>query len=110
MIYRNWLPVSKGLCSAELLENKYLIPCNPVEVLIARFGHQYMDPQDENFMQTSIDFGNGIKFKEEELPYVFRSYDENGRMHVNRTLTMLNLDFYLPLLNKTINKLPPDAE
>ncbi len=105
--FRQYLPSVKELCSAELLNGKYLVPCNIIEYLNAQFGEMesYMRPILRSHKEPSINYKIGYEWDISQLPYVFRSYGEDGNVSEERSLRMLNND-YFKKYNLTLTKLP----
>ena len=66
-----------NLCSAELLESKFIVPCNPEKYLSFQYGNKWRMPlQKDYFNHGSIGFYK--IWSDEEWPYVIRWYNMNN--------------------------------
>lgn len=98
------VPAVKGFCSAELLENKYLVPCNSFEYLKALYGSDFLTPKLTSSLKAQ-DYT--ADWNPSQLPYVFRNYDGYGKVNVNSSLRTTN-KVYMSLINKKLTQLPED--
>jgi hypothetical protein len=66
-----------NICSAELLESKFIVPCNPEKYLSFQYGNKWRMPlQNDYFNYGSIGFYK--IWSDEEWPYVIRWYNMNN--------------------------------
>ena len=48
--FKRWLPNFDELCSAELFNHKYMIPCDPVKYLDKEYGpSRWLTPESSNY-------------------------------------------------------------
>lgn len=91
-----------NLCSGELLENIFMVPCNPEEYLSFQYGEDKwrIPMKNHYFNYDSIGF---YKFwPDDEWPYVVRWYDlKTGIFNEEKTLMAIN-----KYMEKPITKLP----
>ncbi len=94
------------MCSGELLDNKFIVPCNPEEYLSYQYGaDRWRTPlQDQYFNYNSINFFKN--WTDSEWPYCIRWYElETGEVDVAKTLSDLNKHVQVPYLT-----LPSDSQ
>jgi hypothetical protein len=51
---------------------------------------EWLVPKKEHYIQSSIDWGGGQKWSNDEIPYAIRRYDPNGHLDKNETLKAIN--------------------
>lgn len=90
-----------------MLENKYLVPCNYIAYLKAQFGDNYLTPKNVS-KYPALDYINKGEWTAEQLPYVFRSYDESGKVDEKSSLRIVNNDYMSYVLKVNLTKLPPN--
>lgn len=102
--------VIQKFCSGELFGNKFIVPCDVVDILSENYGVQslWSDPRENNYYLGNIAWGNGEVRKESDLPYLYRYYFQNGTVDAVRTLAKINE--YYKSYNKTLRKLPKDDD
>ena len=72
------MPNFEKLCSAELLNNRFMVPCDPVNYL----NREYFDekrwsfPQEKNYTWSNLVFDS--RWKDHEWPNVIKYYDKDG--------------------------------
>jgi hypothetical protein len=89
-----------NLCSGELLNNKFIVPCNPEFYLSKQYGEdRWKIPlTDKYFNYDSISFYKN--WTNDEWPYAVRYYDlVTGDISVERTLEELNRHVDEPYTN-----------
>jgi hypothetical protein len=88
---RRWLPNFSQVCSADLLNVKVLVPCNPEEYLNLEYGNKakWRLPKKNKYKWTNLDekFLNWTDF---QWPNTIKFYDIDGRIDVNQTLNHIN--------------------
>ena len=91
-LYRQFITYfnETNICSGELLNNKFLVPCNPEYYLSQQYG-------EEKWRKPLVDgYFNGRSIKlfrnwtNDEWPYVVRWYKSSGELDVNKTLNEIN--------------------
>lgn len=95
---RQYLPKINELCSAELLNSKFLVPCNPVEHLNADYGaHGWQTPKKssnlhketkESYTWPSLHFFN--KSSDAEFLKSVKWYNIDGSLDNKTTFNFLN--------------------
>lgn len=90
MLKRVWFNNFEDLCSAELFDYKFLIPCDPVTFLKNNYGpiKLWMKPDTEGF--KNIDFRHYRIWSKNEWPDWMRHYSRDGVLNVAKTLKDLN--------------------
>jgi hypothetical protein len=80
-----------NLCSAELLEAKYIVPCNPEAYLSFQYGeNNWKKPLLENYFDSGS-IGYFKNWADQEWPYAVRYYDFiSGKLRDNATLEYIN--------------------
>ena len=66
-----------NLCSAELLDNKFIVPCNPEDYLRMQYGYNWSYALTNNYFNLKTFFFYKY-WNEEEYPYSIRLYDNDG--------------------------------
>lgn len=97
-VWRQYLPKINELCSAELLNSKFLVPCNPVEHLNADYGaHGWQTPKKssnlhketkESYTWPSLHFFN--KSSDAEFLKSVKWYNIDGSLDNKTTFNFLN--------------------
>ena len=89
--HRQFLPFfnDSNLCSGELLENKFLIPCNPEYYLKLQYGDNWKKPLENQYLNNNSFFMHK-KWNDSEYPWTIRSFDEFGKIDESWTLKQLN--------------------
>ena len=71
------------ICSAELYEKRYFVPCEPAKCLDFQYGkNKWVTPEAKNFKLNSLFFDK--IWSEHELLYALRVYDSNGSLLKNK--------------------------
>ena len=87
--YTRNLPEFSELCSAELLNQKHLVPCDPVKYLDNEYGkNKWQIPKSTNYSWTNL-VSNG-NWSENEWPKVLKYYEKNGTINLKSTLKDIN--------------------
>lgn len=83
------MPYFSDLCSAELLNRKYLVPCDPVKYLENEYGSKrWRSPQSKNYVWDNVKYWRN--WTDSEWIHSVRYYDKNGNVIKNKTLAQLN--------------------
>ena len=107
-IFSNCFPIFSDICSADLFNRKFMIPCDPVKYLNIQYGtEQWTVPMQTKYHVPNTDWGTGRERSEMELKYSFRYYDENGNVEVDKSLKAIN-EFYSKFYGKNLTRLPND--
>jgi hypothetical protein len=87
--YKRNLPEFNELCSAELLNQKHLVPCDPVKYLDNEYGkNQWQTPKSSHYTWSNlVSMGN---WSDNEWPKSIRYYEKNGSFNLKRTLKDVN--------------------
>lgn len=88
--YRRYLPNFDKLCSAELLNNKLYVPCDPVAYLNKEYGRpdRWKTPKEKNYTWSNVVFNS--KWTDEQWPHVIKFYDKSGNLLKKKTLEVVN--------------------
>jgi hypothetical protein len=87
--YLRLIPQFNQLCSADLLNQKHFVPCDPVKYLDLEYGKSsWLTPQTTKFTWKNV-VPNG-EWTEQEWPRAFKYYNANGTLHLNKTLDHIN--------------------
>lgn len=86
--YKRNLPPFNELCSAELLSQKHLVPCDPVQYLDLEYGkNSWQTPLSSKYKWKNLVFvGN---WTDDEWPQAVRYYEKNGTLNLVKTLKYL---------------------
>ncbi len=85
---RKYLTKVNELCSAEFLNSKYLVPCDPVKRLNEMYGYNDWETNIQvNFLYK---FENLGFWSDREWPNVNKYYDISGKLNLERTLSHAN--------------------
>lgn len=87
------------VCSGQILNNKYHVPCDPESRLFELYGPTWNEPKAKKYKLNSISFKNTMT--EDEWSRSITYYLNNGTVDVKRTLSIINQH-----LNNTIKVLP----
>ena len=88
------------LCSAELLNQKHLVPCDPVGYLNKEYGKlRWYEPKPTNYTWNNLVYSGN--WSDLEWKNVLKYYYSNGSLNEYYTLAMINSQ-----LNNKIKKLP----
>ncbi len=103
LLYRRWLPNFNQVCSADLLQHKVLVPCDPVEYLNLEYGeaNNWIFPKSKNYTWSNLDKQH-TNWTDKEWPHAIKFYNING---FNKIET---INFVNNYLKKKITKLPID--
>jgi hypothetical protein len=88
-VYRRNLPNFSELCSAELLNNLYMVPCDPEEYLNVEYGSKgWQKPMSSKYKWPNLEFHQEYS----DLQYIksIKYYFENGTFDKYYTLDYLN--------------------
>ncbi len=106
-LYKSWYPSfnARQLCSAELLGSKFIIPCDPLRMLISEYGNEedWMIPKETDYHWSNINWKEYRRWTDEEYANAVRYYFSNGTVDMQRTLKKINSK-----VKHKINKLPID--
>ena len=87
--FRRFLPNFNELCSAELLNQKLMVPCDPVKYLDNEYGvNNWATPLSKNYQWKNV-----VYFKNwtnSEWPHAVRYYDKEGKLIEKKTLDYIN--------------------
>lgn len=88
--FRRYLPNFDKLCSAELLNNRFMVPCDPVMYLNREYGDEkkWYFPQEKNYTWSNVIYDS--RWKDHEWPNVIRYYDKAGVLLKNKVLEYVN--------------------
>ena len=76
--FRRFLPKLNTLCSAELLNHKYMIPCDPVSYLDKEYGPGWRSPQSKNYTWSNVQYWKN--WSDIEWPKAVKYYDKYGAL------------------------------
>ncbi len=81
--YKQLLPHFDDLCSAELIDIKVMVPCDPVSYLTYMYGpiDNWKIPQEKNYTWPFLDLKNGVKWSDERKHEVVKFYYSNGTFY-----------------------------
>jgi hypothetical protein len=82
--FKQWLPKVINLCSAELINIKVMIPCDPAVYLTSMYGHidDWKTPKERNYVWPNLDFNNsGSKWSLDRKDKVVKHFSPNGMLH-----------------------------
>lgn len=84
------LPDFEELCSAELLDHKFQVPCDPILYLTVNYGRfsKWSRPASKDFWWPSI-VRNG-EWTKDEIINEIRMFDKNGIFNKEATLISIN--------------------
>jgi hypothetical protein len=77
------------LCSADLFDNKYTVPCDPVQFLNEAYGvNGWQTPEAKDYKWNNIiDEG---EWSLNDWKDAYRLYNSDGEIQINETLKYLN--------------------
>jgi hypothetical protein len=101
--FRRFLPKFKSLCSAELLNHKYMIPCDPVSYLDKEYGPGWKSPQSKNYTWSNVQYWKN--WSDIEWPRAVKYYDKNGALLRPKILAYINKH-----MSHNLTELPKDIE
>ena len=78
------------LCSAELLDSKFLVPCDPVGYLNHQYGPMSLWSVPEPANYTWFNIHKYSEWSDDDWPFVVRFYDRYGYVERTRTINHLN--------------------
>lgn len=97
------IPYFEELCSAELLNHKYQVPCDPIAYLDTNYGKfpKWSKPKSLFTEYVWPNFSPNGKWTDEEFINGFRRYNLDGSLNrkatldtINKTVTnIINFDF-----------------
>ena len=100
--YRRLFQEFNKLCSAELLGQKHMVPCDPVGYLDYEYGlGKWQEPKKENFTWKNVRFWQN--WTDAQWPYTIKYYDKYGNILKKKILDYLNLH-----AKRNITELPAD--
>ena len=85
---RRFVPAFNELCSAELLNQKLLIPCDPVKYLDSEYGTSKWQTPVKGPKWSNLIYQG--EWSDSEWPKAVRYYYNNGTVKINETLKHLN--------------------
>lgn len=86
---RRFLPRFDKLCSAELLSQKLLVPCEPEAYLEKEYGSKrWRTPLAKNYQWDNVKYWTN--WTENEWIHTVRYYDRHGKLIKNKTREHLN--------------------
>jgi hypothetical protein len=83
--FRYIIPQFSNLCSGQLKEHKYMVPCDPVTYLNTEYGSWSSTRTWKSPGEVYI--GN---LSRQEIMYEVRHYDSDGLLLLNKTLDYIN--------------------
>ena len=87
--FRRFLPKFTSLCSAELLNHKYISPCDPVHYLNKEYGpNNWHSPQSKNYTWSNVAFWKN--WSDTEWPHAVKYYDKQGALLKPKMLAYIN--------------------
>lgn len=103
--FRRYLPNFDKLCSAELLNQRFMVPCDPVSYLNREYGEEkkWSFPQEKNYTWSNVIYDS--RWKDHEWPNVIRYYDKAGGLLKNKVLEYVNKH-----LKNNISYIPDDTD
>ena len=80
-----------NLCSGELFESKFMVPCNPETYLSHQYGkNKWRKPMKEKYFNYDS-IGYFKTWPNDEWPYVIRWYDlKTGELDIEKSLWDIN--------------------
>ena len=83
MKFKQWIPNFKKLCSAELINTKVMVPCDPVQYLSYLYGsiESWKTPKEKNYAFPNLDIKNGTRWSHDRKNKAVKYYDLNGLIH-----------------------------
>ena len=100
--FRRFLPNFDELCSAELLNNKFMVPCDPVNYLDKEYGPKnWQTPQSKNYSWTNVLYWKN--WTDTEWPHTIKYYGKSGELLTPKILAYVNKH-----LSYNLTSLPPD--
>ena len=100
LIWRGILRKFDNLCSAELYDTKFIVPCDPEGILIENYGASWYEPKQKNFQWPLFDMTKVRVHNDEEWSKLFVKYDKYGKIisekdpWINFKIIFLS-DFYI---------------
>lgn len=90
-VYHRNVPNFSKLCSAELLDNLYMVPCNPIEYLDCDYGPDgWQTPKEKEYHWPSLKIFN--EYSDRQYIKSLKFFFENGTFDSHFTLEVLNED------------------
>jgi hypothetical protein len=90
------LPHFDELCSAELLNRKFLVPCDPVNYLDRDYGpERWKTPESVNYTWSNVKYWE--KWSQPLWPHTIKYYDKAGRLIPKRILDYVNKYLTVPI-------------
>ena len=105
ILFRRWIPTFNTLCSAELLNFKVLVPCDPIGYLNNEYGNfkNWIKPIIKGYKWTNLEQQNTL-WHNSDWPYAIKLIYPNGKLNYNETLNYINKNS-----NLSLSKLPDDV-
>ena len=98
------MPNFDELCSAELLNHKYMIPCDPIKYLDKEYGpSRWLTPESSNYTWKNVVYYNN--WTDSEWPRTIKYYDKEGKLLVPKILNHVNKH-----LKYNLTKLPSEED
>lgn len=98
------MPNFEKVCSAELLNSKYMVPCDPVKYLDKEYGPKLWEsPQSKNYTWTNVVFWKN--WSDSDWPRSIKYYDKNGNLLKNKILEYVN-----KFQTKNLTSIPDDQD
>ena len=92
------------LCSAELFNQKYMIPCDPVHYLDQEYGAaNWRKPMESKYEWKNVAY-NSI-WSDSEWPHAVKYFDRAGNLIVQKIKNYIN-----KFLANRIQTVPPDLD
>lgn len=102
--FKRTLPDFNQLCSAELLNHKFMVPCDPVHYLDRDYGPvRWQTPQSVNYTWSNVRFWE--KWSDSLWPHTIKYYDRNGKLIKKKILDYVNKH-----MTKPISQVPLDDD
>ncbi|RNA04974.1 hypothetical protein BpHYR1_047104, partial [Brachionus plicatilis] len=75
--------------SAELLNSKYMVPCDPVKYLDREYGPRHWEsPESKNYTWKNVVYSGN--WSDSDWPHSIKYYDKNGNLLKKKILEYVN--------------------
>lgn len=83
------MPKFDELCSGELLNNKFMVPCDPVKYLDKEYGPKnWHSPEAKNYTWSNVVFWSN--WTDTDWPKTIKYYDHNGGLLNDKIIEYVN--------------------
>jgi hypothetical protein len=84
-----YLPAFDELCSAELLNTKQMVPCDPIKYLNSEYGtFNWLTPISLNYKWSNLKFTR--KWNDNEWKRAYKYYNLDGSLNHKKTQKYIN--------------------